>query len=413
MHSMIESAITILGGGPAGTSAALFLSNMGIPSLIIDRSDFPREKVCGDCLGGYAISVLSQIGYDTFCRFVEFDRKVEGKGVHFFSPNARKISIPANLRVNGMIRELAISKRYDFDNFLMEEVRRRNNIQVFTGIEVYSHKRENNWLILFDKNENPLLKTRIAVIAAGSQSKIAAELSGYKPDKRHLSGGLRCYFEGIQGMNEEGYIEFHFLRELLPGYLWIFPLGKGLANVGIGQRSDVISKNGTDLKKMLPLMIDTYPHLRERFVSARMIGTPEGFPLALGSVRRRISGDNYLLAGDSASLIEPFFGEGIGNAMYSGKLAAEHIRKYLGNSDFSARKNHLYDKSVYKKMGKALKLSTWLQKAAFSPGLLDRVFTNTEKKPGLHRLLDEVVNGDMAKHPGKGIKFLIRAITGI
>lgn len=410
---MIESEIAIVGAGPAGLSAALFLGKNGIPCSLIDRSVFPRDKVCGDCLGGFVISVIRQLGQDTFNRFIAFDRKIEGKGVHFFSPSAKKISIPAIRLVDGRIPELALSTRYDFDNFLMDEVRRYKHVQIYSNVEIFKHKRENGRLVFSDRNDHQLLKTRMAVIATGSQSKIAADLSGYKIPKKHLAGGLRCYYEGVEGIAGEGYIEFHFLEELIPGYLWIFPLKNNLANVGIGQRSDVIARRGTDLKKLMPHVIASNPHLQRRFAKAKMVGRPEGFPLSLGMTRRRISGDNYLLAGDSASLIEPFFGEGIGNAMYSGKLAADHIMNCGVAGDFSAGVNRFYDRAVYAKIGRALALSRWLQRAAGNTWLLERVFDNTGKKPELRRLLEGAVNGDMAAHPGIGVEFIIRAIVGI
>ncbi len=410
---MIESEITILGAGPAGSTAALFLSNFGISCALIDKSAFPRDKVCGDCLGGYVISVLRQLGEDIFNRFIDFSEKSEGKGVLFYSPDLVKLSVPATETVEGRIREVSLSRREDFDNFLFNEAANKKEISIHCGIDVHGYSREKNSLIFFDRKGEKIIKTKLSIIATGSQSKIAGDLSSYRVAKNHLAGGVRCYYENVKGDNEKGYIEFHFLREILPGYLWIFPLNEVLTNVGIGQRSDIIAKNKTDLKKVLPSLIENYPHLRERFKDARMITPPAGFPLALGSVRRKISGDNFMLTGDAASLIEPFFGEGIGNAMYSGMFAAEQARLCLKENNFSASFNKAYDTRVFNKMGNALRMSTMLQKAASYPRLVNRVFHSIEKKPALQNMLFKIINGDIAREPGMGIEFLIRSVIGI
>ena len=111
---MIESEISVLGAGPAGTTAALFLSNAGVKCTLIDKSPFPRDKVCGDCLGGYAISVLRQLGDDIFTRFTGFEKKIDGLGVRFFSPGLHELSVKATNIVNGVIHEFALCRRNDF-----------------------------------------------------------------------------------------------------------------------------------------------------------------------------------------------------------------------------------------------------------------------------------------------------------
>jgi flavin-dependent dehydrogenase len=115
-------------------------------------------------------------------------------------------------------------------------------------------------------------------------------------------------------MHSENYIELHFLKDFLPGYLWIFPLPNGLCNVGAGILSSHASRNHINLRDRLMRAIRNHPDLSSRFTNAEMIGKVEGWGLPLGSKRRRLSGDNFLLTGDAASLIDPFTGEGISNS---------------------------------------------------------------------------------------------------
>ena len=161
--------------------------------------------------------------------------------------------------------------------------------------------------------------------ADGAHSVVAKYLGTTTIERKHHSAGLRVYYENITSFHPDRYIELYFFNEILPGYLWIFPLPDNKANVGIGMLSDTITKKKINLRETLEKLMRTHPALKERFQYARPLETVKGFGLPLGSKQRKISGDRILLAGDAASLIDPFSGEGIGNAIRSGRVAAEHV----------------------------------------------------------------------------------------
>ena len=87
--------------------------------------------------------------------------------------------------------------------------------------------------------------------ADGAQSVVARQLGSFRPDREHYSAGLRVYYEGIASFQESNFIELHFFKDVLPGYLWIFPLPNNRANVGIGVLSSVVSKKKMNLKTVL------------------------------------------------------------------------------------------------------------------------------------------------------------------
>jgi flavin-dependent dehydrogenase len=136
-----------------------------------------------------------------------------------------------------------------------------------------------------------------------------------------------------------------------------------MANVGVGMRSDLISKKKVNLKKRLDEIIKEHPRLKERFSEAKYEGEVKGFPLPLGSKKRVLSGDNFMLVGDAASLIDPLTGEGIGNAATSGFFAARHAIKALKENNFSASQFRAYDDAVYKRLWKELQISHQLQRS--------------------------------------------------
>jgi flavin-dependent dehydrogenase len=105
-----------------------------------------------------------------------------------------------------------------------------------------------------------------------------------------------------------------------------------------------------NLKKILKALIENNPHLSNRFKNAKPLEVAKGYGLPLGSRKRRISGHRYLLLGDAASLIDPFTGEGIGNAIRSGRVAADHIIQAFKVNDFSRSFNTAYDNEIYRKI---------------------------------------------------------------
>jgi len=223
--------------------------------------------------------------------------------------------------------------------------------------------------------------------ADGAQSVVARQLGSFKPDRQHFSAGLRIYYEGITSFQESHFIELHFFRDVLPGYLWIFPLANNRANVGIGMLSSVVSKKKINLKTILKVLIENNPHLNDRFKNAKPLEVAKGYGLPLGSRKRKISGDRFLLLGDAASLIDPFTGEGIGNAIRSGRVAADHIMEAFRLDDFSASFNSSYDREIYKRMWPELKMSRALQNLCRYPRLFNTIVRKANKSRHIHELL--------------------------
>jgi len=158
---------------------------------------------------------------------------------------------------------------------------------------------------------------------------------------------------------------------LTPGYFWIFPLPNGQANVGLGMRSDILKRRRLNLRTALQHLLETDPQLRKRFRNARLVSDVKGFGLPLGSKRRPISGDHFMLIGDAGQLVDPLTGEGIGNAFYSGFIAAEQMAECLKAQNFSAEFLKAYDRRVDRVLGSEMRLSYRLQKMLMYPYIVN------------------------------------------
>ncbi|MEO7766896.1 MAG: FAD-dependent monooxygenase, partial [Ferruginibacter sp.] len=248
------------------------------------------------------------------------------------------------------------------------------------------------------KEEMVSLQTNIGPFTAqmvigtdGAHSVVSKHLANIKVEKDHYSAGLRVYYEGVTSFHDENYIELHFFKDILPGYLWIFPLAGNKANIGIGMLSSTLASHRVNLKETLQRLIETHPHLKARFEHAKPLETVKGYGLPLGSKKRMISGERFLLAGDAAALIDPFSGEGIANAMRSGRVAAAHCITCFEQNNFSGSFNKAYDHEIYRRMWAEFKISKTLQRAVRYPRLFNFAINKARQSKYLMKFLEDAL----------------------
>ena len=367
---MIQTNICILGAGPAGTAAALKLSRMGIACTLVDKAVFPRDKICGDGISHRVVDILHKwVDPSVLERFVaskeihvdSWGLMIEGTKKNGFEIEYKPYSDKTTETPTGFV-----CKRREFDNFLVEEVRLRKNINFIENTELTDFQRitsENTegWL-LTDKIKTVQIEAKLLIVADGAHSRFARKIGGIELDPKHNMASVKAYYKGVTDFHADNYLEFYFLKNFLPGYFWIFPLPNGEANVGIAIVSEDVSKRKLNLKKCLEEVIETTPKFKERFKNASLVGEVQGFGLPLGSKKRQLSGNGYMLTGDAASLIDPLTGEGIANAILSGAVAAEQAVKCLEKNDFSAAILRGYDERIYRMRGQEFRMSYWLQR---------------------------------------------------
>lgn len=380
--------VCVIGAGPGGCATSLQLSKLGIDCLLIDKATFPRDKICGDALSGKVVVTLNRIDKNIMREITNHNSFLPSWGVKFIAPNLKELKIP--FKKNYDTKEIApgfISKRIDFDNFLFEQTKKKPTVKTLEGIELTQFEKQYDGWILYDKQNSVSIKTKMVVAADGAHSRFAKEIGKINVEHGHYCAGIRAYYKGVKNLDTDGFIELHFLKDFLPGYFWIFPLPNGYANIGVGMRSDFVSRKKINLKTSLLEIIEKYPLLKERFSSAELIADIKGYGLPLGSKKRNISGENFLLVGDAASLIDPFTGEGIGNAMISGVKAAEQVVLCLKENNFSASFMKQYDDAVYKRLWSELSLSKKMQDLVKHPWLFNLVANKAVKSKSLQHII--------------------------
>jgi geranylgeranyl reductase family protein len=410
---MHTTDVCIVGAGPGGVTAALHLAGKGIPCTLVDKAQFPRDKVCGDALSGKVVSELKRIDPSLPDKLQGSGIGLPSWGIHFVAPGGGQIQVPFQAKYNPQLDAAPgyIARRLDFDDFLVREARQRPEITLMEGLEIKDFVFSGAGWTLTGGDRKAQIQAKLLIVANGAQSAFSRKQAGLLVDPAHHCAGLRAYYRNVAGCNQENFIELHFLKPFLPGYFWIFPLPGGFANVGVGMLSSHISRNKVNLRQDMLALIATHPALKDRFADAELTGDIRGYGLPLGSRRRRISGAHFMLTGDAAHLIDPFSGEGISNAMISGRWAAEQAQSCIRTGDFSAERMQQYDVRVFNRLGRELQLGYRMQQLLRFPWLFDAVARKAARNPDFASLLSCMFNDldirSQLKKPSFYLKLLV------
>ena len=243
-------------------------------------------------------------------------------------------------------------------------------------------------------------------------------------DDEHFCGGYREYWTGVGGCESEtGPIEIHFIDEVNPGYFWIFPVGENVVNVGVGMViSEQRKQDGmrSSLKKMQKWITSESERFSHRFKDAKMVsGTGKGWQLPFGSPRstppsfqpRRGAMAGAMCVGDSASLVDPFTGEGIGNALVSAKLTSKYFDRDEHADGFPADQAAEYMEALWEELGNELSNSYRLQGLVKRKRLMSWFVRRASKKPKIGEILTEMIASKEAQGQLYSKWFLFKTIV--
>ncbi len=380
----LDTPVIIIGAGPAGAATSIFLSKAGIQHIILDKEKFPRDKICGDACSGKTAFVLRRANPAWMEEIQAHEEKFTPSfGITFVAPNGKTLDIPFTpTRTAATKAPGFIVSRLVFDNYLFQKIP-SPHATVFEAATIKSIERNNNGIqTTFSANNITYQVNAKIIVGADGDKGIVRKTFINNSTPKAYAVGLRAYYQGISSLHSDNYLELHFLPEIKPGYFWIFPLPNGMANVGAGILSQTLRKKKINLRELMLNAIKNNPALKYRFAKATLVDKIQGWGLPMATKREPVSGDNFMLTGDAASLIDPFSGEGIGNALYSGMLAAQAIQKSIEQNNTTASFfNTAYDDVVWKRLGDEFKISTTLQRLCNYPMLFNYAVNKANKSP--------------------------------
>ncbi len=419
--------IIVVGGGPGGSAAAFYAAERGLRVLLLERRVFPDTKVCGDAVGGRSLSFIKEMG---------IKERLES-GAHFrvlgitFSDGKNFIEIPLpEDEIEAKEAGYSIPRiRTDWLLFnRATEVVRENGGAVIQGFQVKD--------VLYDDGrggDDPGPGSgdgrRIIGISGLRGGRGGVELSftapftigagGYNCPiargtvkdtygesmliRKHMCGGFRQYWRNVKGFTtNSGNIEIHFVDNMVNGYFWIFGVGEGVCNVGIGMIMSDMDKTKKKLKALQHDIITSHPSFVDRFADAEFVeGSSKGWQLPFGDPRNKKELESYqprrafmagaVCIGDAASLVDGFSGEGVSHAFITGKMAALGFDKESHAGGFPLTAGAAYQQELWKTLGPILTNSYKMQKLIRRKWLLRRFLKKAKVKPGLQDMLLEAL----------------------
>lgn len=310
-----ETDVVVIGAGPAGCAAAIVLRRRGLDVVVIDKATFPRDKICGDGLTTSALRELDDLGLDP----ADVPSWIDVHDVVVRSPSGHEIVFPLP-RDGGTYA--AVSRRRDLDAALVDLARANGaDIREGTALATVSESPE---CITITTDDGSVLHARHLIAADGMWSPTRKALGLADSTYRGEWHAFRQYFANVSTRAARELVVW-FEADLLPGYAWSFPLADGSANVGFGILRDDGSYKVADMAPLWREFLHR-PHVRD-FLGPD--ATPEGphraWPIPARVDRAVLSRGRALIVGDAAAATDPMTGEGIGQALATGRWAAEAI----------------------------------------------------------------------------------------
>ena len=392
--SRANEKITIVGAGPAGAFASMYLSRYKIPHTLIDKNTFPRDKICGDAISGKVVNLLAYYDPSLIDRLQHKNDAFQTNGIYFCSPSGKRITLPFP-PASGNYPPGFVCPRKSFDQFLVEQLDQQycNFLPESKITKIEQGTSSQHCIHLENDSQSLSLAPELIIAADGAQSIVKRALFSEKKS-RNASAGLRLYAKGVKPEEHPSYIELHFLKRSLPGYFWIFPLNDGWYNIGMGMHSSQIKKKKINLKNLFREIITSDEHVTHRFTGIEEQNGIQGWSLPMEGNFRRLAGDGVLLTGDAGGLIDPFTGEGIAPAMLSGKHAALQAISALENNRFDKKFLRRYEKTMAKKLANEMKISYRLQQMTFYPRILrfimDKAANNKSFQNTLYNMFTDI-----------------------
>ena len=376
---MNEFDVAIVGAGPAGSSAAIALARKGYSVALLDKEQFPREKLCGDFLNPVNWPVLRQLDVEGEVLSRPHE-KVTAFRLTSLSGDEAEVRLP---RRNGATVFGLGLRRFDLDHVLITQAE-HNGATVLQECRVKELRRESDrWLLLCERaGMIEKFRTRILVGADGRNSWVAHRLGMTSGTGRQgRSVGFQVHLKCSVGV--AGKVEIH----LFPGgYAGLVRLNRDTVTLGLAvDKSRLPDHRAAEF--LLNHCLPQNPWLREIARAERLSDVRSAYPLYFPP--RRVCGEGVLLAGDAARVSEPVTGEGVYFAMRSGLLAADTIHQAFQETDFSAARLGAYAREcrrVFRLRSGTNSLMRWL---IYRPALLSPFIRFSAKKRG--RLLDSVV----------------------
>jgi geranylgeranyl reductase family protein len=340
-----DADVIVVGAGPSGSTAAYYLAQAGLNVLLIEKSRFPRDKVCGDGLTPRAVKSLVAMGVDVS----EEAGWLRNKGLRVIGGGMRleldwpelsswpgyglvrtRASLDEQLARRAQAAGAKLLEGTTVTGPVLDDSGRIVGVETTSETDEKSKARSRSDNTERAHGSSVTYRARVVVAADGNSSRLSIAMGLRKRDDRPMGVAVRTYYTSPRHEDDylESWLDLWDGRRLLPGYGWIFGMGDGTSNVGLGllNTSDAFGK--TDYRELLKRWLRSMPE-EWGYVEENRTEPVRGAALPMGFNRTPQYHNGLVLAGDAAGMVNPFNGEGIAYAMESGELLARVVSQAL------------------------------------------------------------------------------------
>lgn len=342
---MLETKVCIVGGGPAGLTASLFLSKHKIHHIIVERLGQPVEKVCGECYDGRLISTFNKLDTSVIDEMMAKGVIHQLKACEIVGTNGKTFYYNLT-KAKGALRVSAY--RPNFDAYLLQLAIKSEYAHFVRGINITHSKQSPNTIHLFKNNEtNTYVKAQIAIFTTGNASPISNQIQQKNLVKSHFLLAARAYFKNLNINPSNQFYRIYFTNKPAPAYLYMVQLPNNLYTVEIIMLKSNAVKSNHSPEELLKYVIANDKRLIDVFKNATVESKFKGTSLPKTATGKfALSASNILLAGSCGNGVNPITGWGVGHAVFQGMCAAEQCVKSLNENNFSEQFLKQYDLRV-------------------------------------------------------------------
>jgi geranylgeranyl reductase family protein len=417
-----DADVIVVGAGPSGSSAAYWLAQAGLDVLVLEKSTFPREKVCGDGLTPRGTRALLDMGIDVS----ESAGWLHNKGLRVIGGGMRlELDWPelASFPSFGLVRP-----RADLDNLLVQRAvaagARLHERCAVTGPVTTGSGRVTGVTAraTHADGEHQEVSYLAPVVLAcdGVSGRFALSLGRRRDERRPMGVAVRRYYSSPRTHDDylESWLELWDgpigQSTLLPGYGWIFGMGDGTVNVGLGVLNSSAGFQKTNYRTLLTTWLDNTPE-EWGFREQNALGAIQGAGLPMGFNRTPHYSDGVLLVGDCGGSVNPFNGEGIPYAIESGKFAAESVIQALARAEGPSRERALaaYPAALAAEWGAYYRLGGIFVKLIGNPAVMRACTRHGLPHPRLMKLVLKLLANLTDPRDGDASDRIITALTRI
>jgi len=408
--------VIVVGAGPAGSTTAFYLATAGLDVLLLEKTHFPREKVCGDGLTPRAVKALTAMGVP----IAESDGWLRNKGLRIIGGGGR-IELPwpelSSYPGFGLVRS-----RLDFDEILARHAQKAG-ASLLEGVNVTGPLLDDRAGRIIGVTAREMVNGetrehrftgRLVVAADGNSSRLSVAMGLAKRDDRPLGVAVRTYYTTPRHDDDylEAWLDLWDGDKLLPGYGWIFGMGDGTSNVGLGLLNTSEAFGNIDYRAMLRRWLAAMP--AEWGLSEETRTAPvRGAALPMGFNRTPHYTRGLLLAGDSGGMVNPFNGEGIGYALESGEIAARVIVQALARPTAAGMETvlHTYPRQLKDTWGGYYTLGNTFVRAIGHPAFMRFATRHGVKRPYIMRFTMKLLGNLTEPRGGDAVDRLLNALS--